>query len=282
MVAVQSLFGCLVILLPVMWLELPSGVSLRLTAPADKTSVSLSDGSHRQIVDARFAPYSAVGKFKGTMTCTAAMILDPRIIVTAAHCIMERDGSIRRSTFSFQPGYQVGSNSAKFDATVWAVGSRQSVGHETVRDAARDWAILVLDRAPSRVQPFVFSRYSIAPLDLPGLPLELPAYTEDVADAEALSLDPACAVSHVVWDTLIHNCMAGRGSSGAPLLVREEHAYAIIGIQAASIFEGDQGGHMAKFVGSQAIGSWMFMKAALALSRQLNADSVATVSSGDY
>jgi V8-like Glu-specific endopeptidase len=265
-----------------MWLELSSGVGLQLAAPVDKTSVSLSDGNHRQIVDPRFAPYSAVGKFKGTMTCTAAMILDPRIIVPAAHCIMERDGTIGRSNFSFQPGYQVGNNSARFDATVWAVGSRQSVGHETVRDAARDWAILVLDRAPSGVQPFVLSRRSIGTLELSDLQLELPAYSDDVADAEALSVDPACAVSHMVWDTLIHNCIAGRGSSGAPLLVREEHGYALIGIQAASIFEGDQSGHIAKFVGSQAIGSWMFMKAALALSRQLNTEPVTTVNSGDY
>jgi V8-like Glu-specific endopeptidase len=265
-----------------MWLELSSGIGLQLAAPADKASVSLSDGSHRQIVDARFAPYSAVGKFKGTMTCTAAMILDPRIIVTAAHCIMQKDGTIGRSNFSFQPGYQVGSNNAKFDATIWAVGSRQSVGHETLRDAARDWVILVLDRAPSGVQPFALSRRSIGTVELSELQLQLPAYSDDVADAEALSVGPVCAVRELVWDTLIHNCTAGQGSSGAPLLVREEHGYAIIGIQAASIFEGDQSGHIAKFVGSQAIGSWMFMKAALALSRQLNTQSVTTVNSGDY
>jgi hypothetical protein len=265
-----------------MWLELSSGVSLQLAAPTDKTSVSLSGISHREIVDTRFAPYSAVGKFKGTMTCTAAMILDPRIIVTAAHCIMERDGTIRRSNFSFQPGYQVGSNSAKFDAAIWAVGSRQSVGHETVRDAARDWAILVLDRAPSGVQPLVLSRHSIGTLELSGLQLQLPAYSDDVAGAEALSVDPACAVQELVWDTLIHNCTAGLGASGAPLLVREDYGYAIIGIQAASIFEGDQSGHIVRFVGSQAIGSWMFMKAAMALSRQLNTESVTTVNSGDY
>lgn len=282
MVTVRSLFGCLAILLPVMWLELPSGVSQRLTAPADKTSVSRSDGSHRQIVDARFAPYSAIGKFKGTMTCTAAMILDPRIIVTAAHCIMERDGTIGRSNFSFQPGYQVGSNRAKFDATVRAIGSRQSVGHESVRDAARDWAILVLDRTPLRVQPLALSRHSIASSELPELQLQLPAYSDDVGDAEALSVDTACAVRDLVWDTLIHNCTAGQGSSGAPLIVREEHGYAIIGIQAASIFEGDQSGHIARFVGNQAIGSWMFMKAALALSRQLNTESVTTVNPADY
>jgi V8-like Glu-specific endopeptidase len=282
MVTAQSFFGCVVTLLPVVWLELSSGVGLQLAAPADKTSVSLSHSSHRQIVDARFAPYSAVGKFEGTMACTAAIILDPRIIVTAAHCIMERDGTIRRSNFSFRPGYQVGRNSARFDATVWAVGSRQSVGHETVGDAARDWAILVLDRTPSGVQPFALSRRSIGTLELSELQLQLPAYSDDVADAEALSVDPACAVQQLVWDTLIHNCTAGQGSSGAPLLAREEHGYTIIGIQAASIFEADQSGHMVKFVGSQAIGSWMFMKAALALSRQLNTESVATVNSGDY
>jgi protease YdgD len=282
MVTAQSLLGCLVILLPVMWLGLFSGVSLQFAAPADKTSVPLLDGSHRQIVDARLSPYSAVGKFKGTMTCTAAIVLDPRIIVTAAHCIMERDGTIGRSSFSFQPGYRPGDDNAKFDATVWAVGSRQSVGHETVRDAARDWAILILDRAPLGVQPFVLSRHSIVTLEISEKQVQLPAYTDDVADAEALSLDSACAIRDLMWDTLIHNCTAGRGSSGAPLLVREENGYAIIGIQAASIFEGDQSGHIARFVGNQAIGSWMFMKAALALSRQLNTVSVTSVNSGDY
>jgi V8-like Glu-specific endopeptidase len=265
-----------------MWLGLFSGVSLQFAAPADKTSVPLLDGSHRQIVDARLSPYSAVGKFKGTMTCTAAIVLDPRIIVTAAHCIMERDGTIGRSSFSFQPGYRPGDDNAKFDATVWAVGSRQSVGHETVRDAARDWAILILDRAPLGVQPFVLSRHSIVTLEISEKQVQLPAYTDDVADAEALSLDSACAIRDLMWDTLIHNCTAGRGSSGAPLLVREENGYAIIGIQAASIFEGDQSGHIARFVGNQAIGSWMFMKAALALSRQLNTVSVTSVNSGDY
>ena len=65
-------------------------------------------------------------------------------------------------------------------------------------------------------------------------------------------------------------------------MVREEHGYAIIGIQAASIFEANQSGHIATFIGRQAIGSWMFMTSALALSRQLNAESVATVNSEDY
>ncbi|MEH2611135.1 trypsin-like serine peptidase [Bradyrhizobium sp. AZCC 1693] len=282
MVIAKSLLGCFVISLPVIWLELSSGVTPQLAARADKASVSLFDGGHRQIVDARFSPYSAVGKFKGTMTCTAAMILDPRIIVTAAHCIMERDGTIRESSFSFQPGYRSANHNAKFDATVWAVGSRQSAEHETVRDAARDWAILVLDRAPLGVKPFALSRHPIGTLGLSELQLQLPAYSDDIGDAEALSVDPACAVRDLVWDTLIHNCTGGRGSSGAPLLVREERGYAIIGIQAASIFEGDQTGHIARFVGGQAIGSWMFMKAALASSRQLNAEPVPAVSSGDY
>jgi V8-like Glu-specific endopeptidase len=282
MIIAKSLLGCFVVLLPVMWLELSSGVSPQLVAPADKTSVPLLAGSHRQIVDARLSPYSAVGKFKGTMTCTAAIVVDPRIIVTAAHCIMERDGTIGRSSFSFQPGYRSGNDNAKFHAIVWAIGSRQSVGHETVRDAARDWAILVLDRAPLGVQPFVLSRHSIGTLEISEPQVQLPAYTDDVADAEALSLDSACAIRDLVWDTLIHNCSAGRGSSGAPLLVREQHGYAIIGIQAASIFEGDQSGHIARFVGNQAIGSWMFMKAVFALSRQLNTGPVQTDNAGDY
>jgi hypothetical protein len=76
--------------------------------------------------------------------------------------------------------------------------------------------------------------------------------------------------------------MARSGSSGAPLLLRDGSGYAVVGIHTASMFASDEDGHVAKFIGNQAIASWMFADAALALSRQLDGAPVQTVNSADY
>ncbi|MGQ0683394.1 trypsin-like serine peptidase [Bradyrhizobium sp.] len=263
MVTARNLLGCLVMLLLVALIKLFTSVNPHFGA--------LVGGiDRRHIVNTGLVPYAAVGKFKGTMTCTAAIVLDPRIIVTAAHCLMERDGTMRRSSFSFQPGYQPGSNDTRFDASVWAVGSSQSPDHETVGAAARDWAILVMDRPPSGVQPLTIGSDSFGVQALPGLHVQLPAYSEDVAGAEVLSADLSCSVHDLVWDTIIHDCMAGRGSSGAPLLLRGEQGYEVVGIHAAAVFENDQHRNDVRFLGGQAIGSWMFANSVRALARQLN------------
>src|SRR5258708_7114819 len=149
MVAFQSALASLAVLLPVALLQFPTGLNLQVQT--DEPQIAGID--HHQIINPRLSPYSAIGKLKGTMTCTAAIVLDQRIIVTAAHCVMDRDGAIRRSSLSFQPGDQFGSNLGWNGATVWAVGSKQSVSHELVGDAARDWARLLLDQAPPDVRP---------------------------------------------------------------------------------------------------------------------------------
>lgn len=284
MIALQTLavLGGLVVLLPVTLSELPSSFSLHSVVHRDEALHSGTEVDHRRIVDARLSPYSAIGKFRGTMTCTAAIVLNPRIIVTAGHCVTERDGTTRRSNLSFQPGYQTGTDLGRFQATVWAIGSKQSFTHESVHEAARDWAILFLDRAPAGVHPFLLSHHSLKALELLERQILLPAYSNDVVGAEVLSVDPACTVRDLVWGALVHTCVTRPGSSGAPLLLRDGSGYAIIGIHTASIFASDEDGHVAKFVGNQAIASWMFSEAALTLSRQLDGAPAQTVSSGDY
>jgi V8-like Glu-specific endopeptidase len=285
MIASQALavVGGLALLLPVAFNEVPSAFSAHSVFRHGATPRGATEVDHRQIVDARLSPYSAIGKFKGTMTCTAAIVLNPRIIVTAGHCVTERNGTTRRSNLSFQPGYQSGTDLGRFQATIWgAVGSNQSFTHESVREASRDWAILLLDRAPAGVHPFLLSYRSLRGFELVQRQIFLPAYSSDVVRAEVLSVDLNCIISDLVSDTLIHNCMARPGSSGAPLLLQDGPDYAVIGIHAASMFASGADGHVGKFVGNQAVGSWMFSETALALSRQLDSAPVQTVNSGEY
>lgn len=262
--------------------EPPPGVSPQSVARQAETPVEGTDVDPRRIVDARLQPYAAVGKFKGTMMCTAAIILHPRIIITAGHCITERDGTIRRSNLSFRPGYQTGTDLGRFEATVWAVGSKQDFKQQSVHAAAQDWVILVLDRAPAGARPFLLSRHSFEALKSLEQKFLMPSYSNDVSDAEVLSVDPACSIRDLVWDALVHDCKARFGSSGAPLLMRDRLQYAITGIHTGSLFASDKDGHVAKFVGNRAIGSWMFTEALLALVRRLNRDAIHDVRSTAY
>ncbi|HJU12649.1 MAG TPA: trypsin-like serine protease [Candidatus Binataceae bacterium] len=274
--------GGLVVLLPVALADLPFGDGSQSAFGRGEPPGEVTHVDHRRIVDARLSPYSAIGKFSGTMICTAAIVLNPRIIITAGHCITERDGTTRRSHLSFQLGYQSGTSLGRFEATVWAIGSKQEFAGESIKEASNDWAILLLDRAPMGVHPLLLSDNSLTNLQSLERQILLPAYSIDIANAEVLSVDPDCGVRDLIWDTLIHDCMAEPGSSGAPLLMREGPEYAVIGIHTASVFARDDNGHAAKFVGNQAIGSWMFSEAARRLSRQLKAELVHDADSADY
>lgn len=141
--------------------------------------VGVVDDSAQHIIDARQSPYAAVGRFDGTMTCTAAMVLHPRIIITAGHCIAERKRAPRPRYFSFQPGYQTEPDLGRFEAVVWAVGSLQKLKHQSAYEASNDWAILVLDRAPAGVRPFLLSHHSPDVLRSFERKMLLPSYSQD-------------------------------------------------------------------------------------------------------
>ena len=263
--AMLALVGTAVFAIPRLVMRQPQSLAQHSRTLATSSPELVS----RRIVDARLAPYAAIGKFLGTVACTAAVVLDPRIIVTAAHCITERDGSIRTSGLSFRLGYQAEHDLGQFEPSVWAVGSRQSLKRQSVHSASQDWAILVLDRAPEGVNPFVLSNHSLAVLRSRERQLLMPAYSDDIGDADVLSADLTCSIRDLVWKVLIHDCAAGYGSSGAPLLIRDGPGYAVVGIHTGSMFASDQDGRIANFVGYDAIGSWTFADTLVALARKL-------------
>lgn len=252
--------------------EGPVGAGPQLVNQGIEASSEASDVDTRRVVDARLPPYSAVGRFRGTMLCTAAIVLHPRIIITAGHCITERDGTTRKFNLFFQPGFQAGTDLGLFKAKVWAVGSKQNFKRQSVHDAAQDWAILVLDRAPKGVEPFLLGQHPFEALKSLQKQIVMPSYSIDIGNAEVLSVDPNCSIRDFVWEVLIHDCRAQFGSSGAPLLMRGRLGYAVIGTHTGSMFASDDHGHVAKFVGNRAVGSWMFAKQVFELSRQLNSE----------
>lgn len=241
----------------------------QLAASEIEAVVETTEAVARQVPDTRLQSYAAVGKFKGTITCTAAIVVDPKIILTAGHCVTERDGSLRKSNLSFRLGCHAGNDLGRFEATLWAVGSNQSFKRQSVHEAAQDWALFVLDRAPQGVEPFLLSRHSLEALKLHERQFLMPAYSSEIGGAEVLSVDLSCSIRDLVWDVLVHDCQAQSGSSGARLLTRDRKRYAVVGIDTGSMFASDGDGRVAKFVGYRTIGSWTFTEPLLTLSRQL-------------
>lgn len=216
------------------------------------------------------------------MLCTAASVLHPRIIITAGHCITERDGTTKKSNLFFQPGFQVGTDLGLFKARVWAVGSKQNFKRQSVHDAAQDWVILVLDGTPEGVEPFLLGDHPFEVLKSRQKEIVMPSYSMDIGNAEVLSVDPNCSIRDFVWEVLIHDCRAQFGSSGAPLLMRDRLGYAVVGTHTGSMFASDDHGHVAKFVGNRAVGSWMFVEQVFELSRQLNSEVSQDMVSPNY
>lgn len=230
----------------------------------------------RPIVDVRMAPYAAaVGRLKGAMVCTAAIVLHPRIIITAGHCVA--NGRPERMEITFQPGYKAGTDFSRFKAAVWAIGAHQQLTAQSVREASNDWAILVLERAPIGIRPFRLSNRSADTLKQLRGQILLPSYSVDVAEAQALSVDPTCSVQDLLWNVLLHDCKASLGGSGAPLLIRDQQWYEVVGIHSASLLVNDEKHHSMQFIGSSAIGVWTLTEALHALFRRLNSGDDAVV-----
>ena len=99
---------------------------------------------------------------------------------------------------------------------------------------AADWARLELAEAiPNVIAPLPLAEAEPAP----GMAVSLAGYNQD--RIQLLLADLACHVIHPIATAdggmlIAHNCAATRGTSGAPLLVRQEGGWAVLGINLAA------------------------------------------------
>jgi V8-like Glu-specific endopeptidase len=229
----------------------------------------------RRVADAGEPLYSALGRLTGRMVCTAAVVLHPRIIVTAGHCVAGDSEISTEPGVSFQPGYHMGESLGRFRATLWALGAPQGAVFQSIHDAANDWAILRLDGAPEGIHPLLLSDGTAKSAKALGRAALLPAYSADIAKAKALSVDAGCSVKDVLDEMLIHDCSGTLGSSGAPLLIRHRQWFAMLGIHTGSIFGSDPDGNVTGLIGNSAVGVWTFAEALELLLQRLNAEDMA-------
>lgn len=184
------------------------------------------------------AGWEAVGRLdiQGEGFCTAALIGD-RLALTAAHCVYDRyNRPIPANQFMFQAGLRHG----RADATRGVInviphpGYRPDGPKARIDGVANDLALLELAQ-PIRyagVQPF-----PVASEPLRGDEVAIVSYGK--GRAEVPSLQRSCSVISRLSGTLVMDCAAEFGSSGAPVFRVENGRAQIVSVVSAV---GESGG----------------------------------------
>ena len=162
--------------------------------------------------------WEAVGRLdiRGKGFCTAALIRD-RLILTAAHCLYDNDGSlVSADRFAFRAGLRAGV--AQATRTVTRAIAHPEYDHSgeatDAAEVAMDIAVLELDQPirNSRIRP-----YLIASRPLRGDQVGVVSYGRGREDAP--SLQEVCDVLGRQTGVIVMTCDVEYGSSGSPVFI---------------------------------------------------------------
>ncbi|MEL6838602.1 MAG: trypsin-like serine protease [Pseudomonadota bacterium] len=162
--------------------------------------------------------WEAVGRLdiRGKGFCTASLIRD-RLILTAAHCLYDNDGSlISADRFEFRAGLRDGRASATRNITRAVAHPDYEHNGEATRPAevAKDIAVLELDRPIRAVR---MRPYLIAEQPLTGDEVGVVSYGRGREDAP--SLQEVCSVLGRQTGVIVMTCDVEFGSSGSPVFM---------------------------------------------------------------
>jgi protease YdgD len=183
-------------------------------------------------VDISAYPWSAVGKLNNSIggSCTGGVI-EQNEVLTAAHCLFNRRTGrfLPPSSLHFLLGYQRG----EYNVHALVGGYTIGPGYDPARELSTissDWAVIKLtEPLPAQIKPLPIVER------IPTSDARLMIGSYALGRPHVMTADNSCELVDVLPGStlLVHNCRVAQGSSGAPLLMMERGAPAIVGIQVA-------------------------------------------------
>jgi protease YdgD len=180
------------------------------------------------IVDATLPPWRSLARLQvpGESRCTA-VVVGPRTVLTAAHCLWGRrlgrfmpPGSVHVLS-----GYAAGQFAHHSIAVSYRLGGGDASRPARLED---DFAVVTL------AEPIGNAPLSLAQADPPvGAAVVLGGYNQD--RAEVIEADQQCRIVATAPGRLVHSCAGTHGTSGAPLLARAaDGQWQVVGLQVAA------------------------------------------------
>lgn len=180
-------------------------------------------------------PGSTVGKLVGPSGgyCTATLVWRD-LIVTAAHCFLDRSGRLQPGTFTFHAGYSRGqSRASSVTLNVW--WGTPDAGNPS----ARDWAIARLEKPLGDSLGWMGIENTTEMDLLTARSYQIGAYSSDYQGGEAAAKQSGCKfVAAREKDIALHNCSTSQGASGAAMFYAAGGKTFIVALNVAEYGDG--------------------------------------------
>ncbi len=191
--------------------------------------------------DSRVYPWTAVGRFNkaGRGHCTATVVA-PKIVVTSAHCLINRNtgGYMPPESLHFVAGWDRG----EYIFHSVAAEIHPAPGHDplrksTVHAVVYDWALIVLEDDPSPttgiVRPAAYTEDIFWKLRKAKTVFTQAGYSGD--RGQVLTAHPACLMLGFTKGLKIaeYQCQAVPGDSGSPIVFSDGKEYRLAAVHAA-------------------------------------------------
>ncbi len=168
--------------------------------------------------------------------CTGALVAE-NLVLTAGHCLYDRDSGARIPTdeIRFLAGWRSGRASAYRGVRRAIVHPDYAFSSQDVQGRVRyDLALLELDQPirSSSIRPFAIHRQPAR-----GAEVGVVSYAFDRADSP--SLQESCKILARQAGTLVMSCEVDYGSSGAPVFVIEDGQAQIVSVVSAKAMARD-------------------------------------------